>query len=110
MPPYYTEQYQTESLGEDETTIHNYPLKLSERDVDALQRLKDRNGAGMTVGGRLENIAVWKMINQICEINTEKEEQKEWACRYCGKSTFETEQDYLVDQTAHLGCFLEAEK
>ena len=50
MPTYYTEQYQTEPLGEDETTIHNYPLKLSERDVDALQRLKDRNGAGMTVG------------------------------------------------------------
>ena len=67
MPPYYTEQYQTESLGEDETTIHNNPLKLSERDVDALQRLKDRNGAGMTVGGRLENIAIWKMINQVCE-------------------------------------------
>ena len=67
MPPYYTEQYQPEPLGEDETTIHNYPLKLSERDVDALQRLKDRNGAGMTVGGRLENIAIWKMINQVCE-------------------------------------------
>jgi|TARA_R100000093_G_C1911187_1_gene62810 hypothetical protein len=66
MPPYYTEQYQTEPLGEDETTIHNYPLKLSERDVDALQHLKDRNGAGLG-NVAVENIALWKMINQVCE-------------------------------------------
>tara|TARA_Y100000310_G_scaffold237424_1_gene240701 strand:- start:1872 stop:2201 length:330 start_codon:yes stop_codon:yes gene_type:complete len=109
MPHYYREEYKTEPTGEDETLIHNYLIKLSERDVDALQHLKDRNGAG--IGNiAVENIALWKMINQVCEINTLEEDGKEWVCRYCGKSTFETEYDYLADQTAHLACALETGK
>ena len=56
----------SELSQEDKTPINSYSIKLSERDIKALQHLKDRNGAGMTVGGGFENIAIWKMINQVC--------------------------------------------
>ena len=36
--------------------------------------------------------------------------KEEWVCRYCGKSTFETDYDYLADQTTHLGCALAHEE
>ena len=66
MPIGYKEKHKTESLGEDETPIHYYLVELSDRDVDALDHLKGRNGAG--IGNiPVENIAVWKMINQVCE-------------------------------------------
>jgi len=57
----------SELSEEDKTPINSYSIKLSERDIKALQHLKDRNGAGMTIGGGFENIAVWKMINQACD-------------------------------------------
>ena len=66
MPHYYTEEYITEPVGPDETPIRNYSIELSERDVDALQHLKNRNGAGMC-GVLVERIAIWKLINQVCE-------------------------------------------
>jgi hypothetical protein len=37
-------------------------------------------------------------------------EQEGWVCRHCGKSTFETEYDYLADIDEHLGCALEFQK
>ena len=54
-----------EDLSPDKTPINSYSIKLSERDVKALERLKSRNGAGI---GNIttENIALWKMINQVC--------------------------------------------
>jgi hypothetical protein len=54
-----------EDLSPDKTPINSYSIKLSERDVRALERLKSRNGAGI---GNIttENIALWKMINQVC--------------------------------------------
>ena len=36
--------------------------------------------------------------------------EKDWVCEKCGKSTFETDYDYLVHPTLHLGCALEAEQ
>ena len=33
--------------------------------------------------------------------------EKEWVCDKCGKSTFETDYDYLVHPKLHLGCALE---
>lgn len=66
MPHYYTKEYETKPTGKDETPVHDYLISLSERDVDALQHLKDRNGAGMW-GVMVEQIAIWKMINQVCE-------------------------------------------
>jgi hypothetical protein len=37
-------------------------------------------------------------------------EQEGWVCKHCGKSTFETEYDYLADIDEHLGCALEFQK
>ena len=36
--------------------------------------------------------------------------EKDWVCEKCGKSTFETDYDYLVHPKIHLGCALEAEQ
>ena len=66
MPHYYTKEHKTKPIGEDETPVHDHLISLSERDVDALQHLKDRNGAGLG-NVAVENIALWKMINQVCE-------------------------------------------
>ena len=38
-----------------------------------------------------------------------QEAKKGWVCQTCGKSTFETEYDYLVHPKLHLGCALEEE-
>ena len=39
----------------------------------------------------------------------EQEAKKDWVCQTCGKSTFETDYDYLVHPKLHLGCALEEE-
>ena len=39
----------------------------------------------------------------------EREAKKDWVCKTCGKSTFETEYDYLVHPKLHLGCALKEE-
>ena len=36
--------------------------------------------------------------------------KKDWVCEKCGKSTFETDYDYLVHPTLHLGCALKEEE
>jgi len=38
-----------------------------------------------------------------------REAKKGWVCQTCGKSTYETEYDYLVHPKLHLGCALEEE-
>ena len=44
------------------------------------------------------------------ESELEKQNAKEnWICYLCGKSTFETDYDYLVHPKLHLGCALEEE-
>ena len=39
----------------------------------------------------------------------EQKAKKSWVCQTCGKSTFETDYDYLVHPKLHLGCALEEE-
>ena len=39
----------------------------------------------------------------------EQEVKKGWICQTCGKSTYETDYDYLVHPKLHLGCALEEE-
>jgi|TARA_R100000687_G_C6299238_1_gene95104 hypothetical protein len=39
-----------------------------------------------------------------------EEERVKWICDECGKSTFETDYDYLVSPTMHLGCQLKLEE
>ena len=65
MPEY--EPDSTRDLGPDKTPINKYTVEISERDVAALKALKDRNGAGMYAGTHSENVAIWKLINQVCE-------------------------------------------
>ena len=36
--------------------------------------------------------------------------EKDWVCEKCGKSTFETDYDYLVHPKLHLGCALEEDQ
>ena len=55
----------------------------------------------------LESNGVYKQHTEI-ELE-EKEAKKSWVCQTCGKSTFETEYDYLVHPKLHLGCALEEE-
>ena len=38
-----------------------------------------------------------------------REAKKSWVCQTCGKSTYETDYDYLVHPKIHLGCALEEE-
>ena len=47
---------------------------------------------------------------QYTEDELEKREAKKtWVCQTCGKSTFETDYDYLIHPKLHLGCALEEE-
>tara|TARA_Y100000310_G_scaffold221863_1_gene223450 strand:+ start:493 stop:969 length:477 start_codon:yes stop_codon:yes gene_type:complete len=55
----------------------------------------------------LESNGVYK---QHTVIELERQEaKKEWVCQTCGKSTYETDYDYLVHPKLHLGCALEEE-
>lgn len=66
MPIGYRKEYETEPVAPDDSPIHRYTVDLSERDVNALEHLKSRSGAG--IGNiAVENIAIWKMIDQVCE-------------------------------------------
>jgi len=51
------------------------------------------------------------VYRQYTETELEKRDtKKSWICQTCGKSTFETDYDYLVHPKLHLGCALEEEK
>ena len=50
------------------------------------------------------------VYRQYTETELEKRDtKKSWICQTCGKSTFETDYDYLVHPKLHLGCALEEE-
>ena len=40
------------------------------------------------------------------EIKVLEERKQEWVCKHCGKSTFDTDYDYLCAQDEHLECAL----
>ena len=68
--PISIEELEIGKAAPDHTPICTYHVRLSRRDIEALKRLKGRNGAGL---GNLpvENIALWKMINQICDLESD---------------------------------------
>ena len=39
-----------------------------------------------------------------------EDEKSKWVCEECGKPTIETDFDYLISPTMHLGCQLKMEK
>lgn len=47
-------------------------------------------------------------IERIREIQTEKEINNGWTCRYCGKNTYDVDCDYLFG-VDHISCVLEEE-
>ena len=50
------------------------------------------------------------LYNPYSKIELDEQKAKEsWVCQTCGKSTFETEYDYLVHPKLHLGCALKEE-
>jgi len=66
MPYKREREGEEEPLKPDSTPISKYTVELSDRDVGALDGLRSRNGAG--IGNiAVENVALWKMINQVCE-------------------------------------------
>ena len=75
--------------------------------------MKPNNGFRISkVMERLDNIteridAIEKLLDNDYD---EEKAKKDWVCQTCGKSTFETDYDYLVHPKLHLGCALEEEK
>ena len=68
MPISTNEPINVGKAGPDHSPITMYHVRLSGRDIEALKNLKGRNGAGI---GNLqtENIAIWKMIDQVCDLD-----------------------------------------
>ena len=79
----------------------NYEFKTN-KIIERLDKIITRTD---TIEKLLKNISS-KYNNKI----TEEEAKKEWVCQACGKSTFETDYDYLVHPKLHLSCALEEEK
>ena len=75
--------------------------------------MKPNNGFRISkVMERLDSIteridAIEKLLDNDYD---EEKAKKDWVCQTCGKSTFETDYDYLVHPKLHLGCALEEEK
>jgi hypothetical protein len=68
--PISTEELEIGKATPDHTPSCTYHVRLSGRDVEALKSLKGRNGAGID-NLQIENIALWKMINQVCDFESD---------------------------------------
>ena len=55
-----------------------------------------------------------ELYQKFNELLTEWEESRKnkegWVCTHCGKSTYETDWDYLISPTEHLHCWLIAQE
>ena len=80
----------------------NYEFKTN-KIIERLDKIITRTD---TIEKLLKNISP-KYNNKIT--GEEEEAKKEWVCQACGKSTFETDFDYIVHPKLHLGCALEEE-
>jgi len=86
-------------------------IKNALDDMDTGQINLNSDAARKTVSdlisGALSSVGVYR---QYTETELEKRDaKKSWVCQTCGKSTFETDYDYLVHPKLHLGCALEEE-
>jgi len=57
-----------------------------------------------------EMIAYFDRLKMTDEEKDFEDEKSKWVCEECGKTTIETDFDYLVSPTMHLGCQLQMEK
>ena len=48
-----------------------------------------------------------KFTKEFDEWKADQELRSGWVCVHCGESTFETDYDYLISRTEHLGCVLD---
>ena len=64
----------------------------------------DINDIGKMAGEVLSALSKYSDLLHVSSGN-----EKEWVCEKCGKSTFETDYDYLVHPKLHLGCALDDE-
>ena len=73
-----------------------------------IEKRKQGNEIWVSTSTGLNELAkvIVKALNEYEQTGVE---QEGWVCKHCGKSTFETEYDYLADIDEHLGCALKKE-
>ena len=68
----------------DTTPILHYNVRVSQRDIDEIHHLVDRNFAGLTVAWRPAAMAVQKVLQQIDQQNEEFDNyDNDGACPVC---------------------------
>ena len=70
--------------------VFQYHVKVSQRDMDEIHHLVDRNFAGLTVSWRPASVAVMKVLQQIDTQNEEFDNyDNDGACPVCKAPEFE---------------------
>ena len=64
---YDCNNYKQPSLGPDETPVRRYTVRLSDREIQSLKSLKNRNYSGLVLGIVNEAAAITKVVNQITD-------------------------------------------
>jgi len=59
------EQHEEYDLSPDKSPVLHYNVKVSQRDLDEIKHLVDRNFAGMTIAWLPVSLAVTRVIQQI---------------------------------------------
>ena len=68
----------------DRSPVFQYNVKISQRDLDEIHHLVDRNFAGWTVSWRPASVAVMKVLQQIDKQNQEFDNyDNDGACPVC---------------------------
>ena len=74
----------------DTSPVFQYHVKVSQRDMDEIHHLVDRNFAGLTVAWRPASVAVMKVLQQIDTQNEEFDNyDNDGACPVCKAPEFE---------------------
>ena len=74
----------------DTSPVFQYNVKISQRDLDEIHHLVDRNFAGLTVSWRPASVAVMKVLQQIDIQNEEFDNyDNDGACPVCKAPEFE---------------------
>ena len=74
----------------DRSPVFQYNVKISQRDLDEIHHLVDRNFAGLTVSWRPASVAVMKVLQQIDTQNEEFDNyDNDGACPVCKAPEFE---------------------
>ena len=68
----------------DRSPVFQYNVKISQRDLDEIHHLVDRNFAGLTVSWRPASVSVMKVLQQIDKQNQEFDNyDNDGACPVC---------------------------